>query len=486
MNRNDITNFLLTPADQRRGVSTAVLLNDGDKDQRAVVGKDAAGLGIVDTDAAKPIFNRDIPDYVANPGLCHFFNTDCLSCHTETTLRTSQGLPKSKFEYLRPAGVSSVDVAVLPGRNPWNIRNFGWFQPGAAAAKATVSMRTANETADCVEFINREVSGPKKVMYVRGTLCRSASNRSGALRVTIKTAGVPHKDDHTGHDASGSKALSRRRDRRALSPRSIAALYGLRWDVETNIRHLKTTMKLEVLKSQSVEGIKKEVLVFTLVYNLVRLVMLEAARRQKVLLSRISFIDALRWLRCPGSVAFGQTRIAKVTRLSFPTLMCSACGHPCCHPACLQTLPLRSRIIAFLRHRNFHALLQIRAIATLCFLRRLLCNAKAAVAYLSVVDYFANSPGEILGKGFEHLGIERKSARNVFECFVHNLDSASGQVLRPHMLDCDRVGMDFKFNSAKSVGRHRQGDQRQGQRWRRAAGSRPLRGRGLWDVVHRK
>jgi hypothetical protein len=34
-----------------------------------------------------------------------------------------------------------------------------------------------------------------------------------------------------------------------------------------------------------------------LVYNLVRLVMLTAARQQKVDPDRISFIDALRWLR---------------------------------------------------------------------------------------------------------------------------------------------------------------------------------------------
>ena len=36
---------------------------------------------------------------------------------------------------------------------------------------------------------------------------------------------------------------------------------------------------------------------FAIAYNLVRLVMLEASRRQKVPLERISFIDALRWLR---------------------------------------------------------------------------------------------------------------------------------------------------------------------------------------------
>ena len=36
---------------------------------------------------------------------------------------------------------------------------------------------------------------------------------------------------------------------------------------------------------------------FAIAYNLVRLVMLEAARHQKIPLDRISFIDALRWLR---------------------------------------------------------------------------------------------------------------------------------------------------------------------------------------------
>ena len=35
---------------------------------------------------------------------------------------------------------------------------------------------------------------------------------------------------------------------------------------------------------------------FAIVYNLVRVVMLEAARRQDVAVERISFVDALRWL----------------------------------------------------------------------------------------------------------------------------------------------------------------------------------------------
>ncbi|HTD76905.1 MAG TPA: IS4 family transposase, partial [Chloroflexota bacterium] len=70
-----------------------------------------------------------------------------------------------------------------------------------------------------------------------------------------------------------------------------------RWDVETNLRHLKVTMNMDVLRCKSERGVRKELAVFCLVYNLVRLVMLEAARRQAVPVARVSFADALKWTR---------------------------------------------------------------------------------------------------------------------------------------------------------------------------------------------
>jgi Transposase DDE domain len=77
---------------------------------------------------------------------------------------------------------------------------------------------------------------------------------------------------------------------------ALAALYGARWRVEQNLRHLKQTMKMDVLKCMTVEGVLKELTVYAIVYNLVRVVMMEAAARQGVDIERISFIDALRWL----------------------------------------------------------------------------------------------------------------------------------------------------------------------------------------------
>lgn len=76
----------------------------------------------------------------------------------------------------------------------------------------------------------------------------------------------------------------------------LAQLYFDRWQVEVNLRHLKQTLHMDVLRSKTVDGIHKELCMIALVYNLVRLVMLEAARRQKVPPDRISFVDALRWL----------------------------------------------------------------------------------------------------------------------------------------------------------------------------------------------
>lgn len=78
--------------------------------------------------------------------------------------------------------------------------------------------------------------------------------------------------------------------------KELAQLYFDRWQVEVNLRHLKQTLGLDVLRCQTEAGVRKEICMLALVYNLVRLVMLKAAGQQAVEPNRISFIDALRWL----------------------------------------------------------------------------------------------------------------------------------------------------------------------------------------------
>ncbi len=86
-------------------------------------------------------------------------------------------------------------------------------------------------------------------------------------------------------------------DETIYSQEEVAELYVQRWRIETGFRHLKITMGMDVLRCQTAAGVLKELLMFVLVYNLIRCVMLDAARRQGVPPDRISFVDALRWLR---------------------------------------------------------------------------------------------------------------------------------------------------------------------------------------------
>ena len=55
----------------------------------------------------------------------------------------------------------------------------------------------------------------------------------------------------------------------------------------------------EQLSCKTLDGVYKELLLFALVYNLVRLVMAQAAHSHQVPVNRISFVDALRWLASP-------------------------------------------------------------------------------------------------------------------------------------------------------------------------------------------
>lgn len=86
-------------------------------------------------------------------------------------------------------------------------------------------------------------------------------------------------------------------DNQRYPSNDLAELYGHRWQVETNLRHLKQTLGMDILRTKSLNNVHKELCMFVLAYNLVRLVMLHASQQQCVPVDRISFIDALRWLR---------------------------------------------------------------------------------------------------------------------------------------------------------------------------------------------
>jgi hypothetical protein len=92
-------------------------------------------------------------------------------------------------------------------------------------------------------------------------------------------------------------------DRDTYPKSAIVNLYGRRWQVEINLRHLKQTMSMDVLRCRTADGVIKELMMFGVVYNTVRFVMLGASIQQGVSSDRISFVDVLRWITggCVGT-----------------------------------------------------------------------------------------------------------------------------------------------------------------------------------------
>ena len=126
-NLNPITcQSLAVPKDERKGVATAELF-------------DITLVGDEKTDKAAKAKVKPVVDAIADVSRSHFFNTDCVSCHTET---------RREMELLDKDAFPGISKKVLPA-SPYNVRNFGWFE-----SAPSVTRRTQTETAEAVECIN--------------------------------------------------------------------------------------------------------------------------------------------------------------------------------------------------------------------------------------------------------------------------------------------------------------------------------------------
>ncbi len=114
--------------------------------------------------ANTPAAAAEIAAIVADPAQAHFFNTDCVSCHSETR-REIDAATDGDAASAAIAAAEGIDPAAMPrgpddsGRafDKWNVRAFGWypgFGPAGARAHATVVRRTARETADVLACLN--------------------------------------------------------------------------------------------------------------------------------------------------------------------------------------------------------------------------------------------------------------------------------------------------------------------------------------------
>ena len=82
-------------------------------------------------------------------------------------------------------------------------------------------------------------------------------------------------------------------DPEAYPARDIAELFLRRWEVETDLGHVKTTMKMDLLRTHSPEMVRKEIWAHLLAYNLIRTLLWDATVHRRLPPLRLSFKGAI-------------------------------------------------------------------------------------------------------------------------------------------------------------------------------------------------
>jgi hypothetical protein len=122
-------------------------------------------------------------------------------------------------------------------------------------------------------------------------LRRQYADPSLPQRLWVRLVRLGHR---RGRRRKGLWLVTTLMDPQRYPRRQVLELYRDRWTIETRIGELKTTLAAKVLRSQTVDGVRKELAGRVLAYNLVWTVIHQAAERTGTPAQRIGFADTIR------------------------------------------------------------------------------------------------------------------------------------------------------------------------------------------------
>jgi hypothetical protein len=120
--------------------------------------------------------------------------------------------------------------------------------------------------------------------------------------VTVRE--VSTSSDRDGFRAKARVIVTTFLNSNEVTKQDLGELYNQRWMVEINLRSIKETMHMDIMRGKTPEIVRKEIWMHLLAYNLVRKIMAQAAHRYKKRPQELSFKLALQMM-----FAFRQLQI---------------------------------------------------------------------------------------------------------------------------------------------------------------------------------
>ncbi|WP_242038302.1 transposase [Chroococcidiopsis sp [FACHB-1243]] len=169
------------------------------------------------------------------------------------------------YQFLKPLDILIGDRAFCAYADIVAIRNLNCDVVFRKHQARTTSMRQGKIVGDC----------DKLVTWYKPKICPKGLNKDEwvALPQTIIVREIFYYIVIPGFRTRQVSLITTLLDTNTYSTLEIVRLYGQRWDVELNLKHLKNTLGLDVLRCKTPSMVRKEIYAYLLVYNLLRSLM---------------------------------------------------------------------------------------------------------------------------------------------------------------------------------------------------------------------
>jgi len=154
----------------------------------------------------------------------------------------------------------------------------------ATLQRAGIDVLFAQQGSRTTDFRRGEKLGTRdhRVSWLKPKACPSWMNQQDY-------AAFPEKIILREVKVGGKILVTTLRHPHEVSKSELSDLYAMRWNVELDLRHIKTTLGMDILTCNTPQMNEKEIWVHLLAYNLIRLLMAQAATNTAVHPRQLSF-----------------------------------------------------------------------------------------------------------------------------------------------------------------------------------------------------
>ena len=177
-------------------------------------------------------------------------------------------LARKLYSFLKPNDVLLGDRAFCAYADMFSITKLGCDAVFRKHSSRTTTMLKGKIVGDC----------DKLVTWYKPKKCPKGLSKDefDALPPSITVREIYYYIFIPGFRSQRVSLITTLLDTTTYSTLEIVGLYGQRWDVELDLRHLKTTLGMDVLRCKTPSMVRKEIYVYLLAYNLLRSLMWSA------------------------------------------------------------------------------------------------------------------------------------------------------------------------------------------------------------------